>query len=275
MAFKNYILLLVGVVLLTSSVYADTTPKIVKAYLGVYEYNGTYYDPLNNTFDGESSYIGPDYNYAVMVFELDNGQTIRQTIRLTDNKGTTNPAPTASLSWTAPDGTTYNIFDQPDWKSTNNITPLPYETEIPIGSQILLVMNDNWNDDNYRDGHWYLNISKNGVEILNAHQSGGFFHNLSFVFTDIATNETWNVSMPYKDKGSTVWRIDYNATIPLNGSNAIINDKTHGTTYQVSHNGLVKPIASSPIRTLTPIGALIASMVFIIYLINRRKPIKL
>ena len=183
MIFKsNYALLLIGIMLLTSYVYADTSPKVVKAYLGVYEYNGTYYDPLNNTFEGESSYIGWDYNYAVMVYELDNGQTIRQTIPLTDNRGTTEPAPTAALSWTAPNGTTYTIFEQSGGdniyhKTTDNVTPLPYVTEIPIGSQVSLVMNDNFNDDNYGDGHWNLNITENGVEILNANQSGGYFHN--------------------------------------------------------------------------------------------------
>ena len=98
---KNTSFLVLGVMILLSPVYADS-PKVVKSYLGVYEYNGTYYDPLNNTFDGESTYSGPDYNYVVMVYELDNGQTIRQTIPLTDNQGTTDPAPTAVLSWTDP-----------------------------------------------------------------------------------------------------------------------------------------------------------------------------
>jgi hypothetical protein len=276
MIFKsNYALPLIGIMLLTSSyVYADTPPKVVKAYLGVYEYNGTYYDPLNNTFEGESKYLGWDYNYAVMVYELDNGQTIRQTIPLTDNKGTTDPAPTAALSWTAPNGTTYNIFDQPDWKTTNNITPLPYVTEIPIGSQISLIMNDNANDDNYRDGDWTLNITENGVEILEGRQSGGYFHNLSFAFTDIDTNETWNVVMPFKNTSANgEWEIKYNATIPLNGSNATIYDITHGTNYQVSPDGFIKPVPvnNPPVRTPIPLGALIISSASILYLINRRK----
>ena len=156
MIFKNsnYMSLSILVVLLlTSSVYADTAPKVVKAYLGVYEYNGTYYDPLGNTFEGESSYSGSDYNYAVIVYELDNGQTIRQTVLLTDDQGTTDPAATAVVSWTDPDGSVHDIFEQ-SGGTTDNITALPYIAEVPVGSQISLAMNDNFNNDNYADGVW-------------------------------------------------------------------------------------------------------------------------
>ncbi|HIQ39388.1 MAG TPA: hypothetical protein EYH53_05220, partial [Methanothermococcus okinawensis] len=101
-----------SILLMPLYVYGEG-PKIVKAWLGVYRYNGTYYDPFENTFEGESVYWdGNNYYYTVINYQLDNGEIIRHIIKLNDNGGTTNPAPTVALSWTAPDGTTYNIFEQ-------------------------------------------------------------------------------------------------------------------------------------------------------------------
>ncbi|WP_421078088.1 hypothetical protein Mjas_01775 [Methanothermococcus sp. Ax23] len=141
-------------------------------------------------------------------------------------------------------------------------------------------MNDNWRDDNYADGHWNLNITENGVEILDAHQSGGYFHNSSFVFTDIDTNETWNVTMPYKNRGGGE---TYRAIIPLNGSNATIYNISGNTpdanktlTYAPPTNPDGSPFflpsnSLISIPTPIPIGALIISSASILYLINRRR----
>ena len=269
----KYIILALGIIILLSPVYADTAPKVVKSYLGVYEYNGTYYDPLDNTFDGESSYAGPDYNYAVIVYELDNGQTIRQTIPLTDNGGTTDPAPTAAVSWTDPDGNEHDIFEQ-SGGTTDNVTAIPYIAEVPVGSQISLAMNDNAGDDNYADGKWKLNITENGITFKNATQFGGYFHNVSFKLTDIDTNNTWNITMPYKTSG----RDYYSGIIPLNGSNATIYDISGSTsdsgnlTYSpINPDGspFFKP-TPSPTKTPTPITALILSVISITYLLYKR-----
>ena len=95
----------------------------MKVWLGVYRYNGTYYDPLGNAFEGENVYWNESsYMYTVINYQLDNGEVIRQIIKLNDNVGTTNPVPTVTLSWTAPDGTTYNIFEQ-SGGNTYNVTP--------------------------------------------------------------------------------------------------------------------------------------------------------
>ncbi|ABR57037.1 hypothetical protein Maeo_1461 [Methanococcus aeolicus Nankai-3] len=280
---KNILFLVLGVMILLSPVYADTTPKVVKSYLGVYEYNGTYYDPLGNTFDGGSSYTAPDsdYNYAVIVYELDNGQTIRQTVPLTDNQGTTDPAPTAAVSWTDPDGNTYDLFEQVRDTSvrnnvrTNNLTPLPYIAEIPVGSQIDLKMNDNYNDDNYADGEWKLNITENGITFEDATQYGGYYHNLSFKLTDIDTNGTWNITMPYKNRGPPYSEY-YSGIIPLNGSNATIYDIS-GNTLDAGKiltssppASFFNPTTSTPTKTPIPIGALILSIIPITYLLYRR-----
>ncbi|ABR56662.1 hypothetical protein Maeo_1085 [Methanococcus aeolicus Nankai-3] len=262
---------ILNIMILLSPAYAEDAPKVVKSYIGVYEYNGTYYDPLGNTFDGVSSYSGSDYNYAVVVYELDNGQTIRQTVPLTDNGGTTDPAPTAAISWTDPDGNTHDIFEQISTQ-TNNVTSLPYVAEIPVGSQIDLKMNDNYNDDNYADGEWKLNITENGITFKNATQYGGYHHNLSFKLTDIDTNETWNITMPYKNSG----RDYYSGIIPLNGSNATIYDISGSTpnaggdplTYEPTNN-FIKPKAT-PTKTPIPVGALMASMILITYFISSR-----
>jgi hypothetical protein len=288
MIFKNsnYMSLSILVVLLlTSSVYADTAPKVVKAYLGVYEYNGTYYDPLGNTFEGESSYSGSDYNYAVIVYELDNGQTIRQTVLLTDDQGTTDPAATAVVSWTDPDGSVHDIFEQ-SGGTTDNITALPYIAEVPVGSQISLAMNDNFNNDNYADGVWNLNITENGITFEDATQYGGYFHDLSFKLTDINTNETWNVTMPYKyrvNEGIKDYYEWYSGIIPLNGSNATIYNISGNTpdanktlTYAPPTNPDGSPFflpsnSLISIPTPIPIGALIISSASILYLINRRR----
>jgi hypothetical protein len=268
--------IVLGIMILLSPVYADTAPKVVKSYLGVYEYNGTYYDPLDNTFDGNSSYSGSssNYDYAVIVYELDNGQTIRQIVTLTDNLGSSDPVSTVVTSWTDPDGNEHDIFER-DGTNTNNVTALPYIAEIPVGSQINVAMNDNCGDDNYADGEWKLNITKNGITFENATQFGGFWHNTSFKLTDIDTNNTWNITMPYKD-GT---RDYYSGIIPLNGSNATIYNISGGTsdaganlTYSpINPDGspFFKP-TPSPTKTPTPISALILSVISITYLLYKR-----
>ncbi|MBW9221974.1 hypothetical protein KKP97_02885 [Methanothermococcus sp. SCGC AD-155-C09] len=247
-------------------------PKVVKAWLGVYKYNNTYYDPLGNTFDGESSYSGPDYRYAVINYQLDNGVIIRQVIKLNDNKGTTSPAPTVVLSWTAPNGTTYSIFRQRE-RHTYNITPLPYITEIPVGSQIKLRMNDNYNDDNYVDGHWDINISENGINFNNTYQNSFYHHNLSFVFQNLNTNSTWELQMPYKEIGS----VYYSGIIPFNGSNAIIYNISGDTPYknQVLQytppaNFFEAPGGGIFLKILILVGALIIFAGIILFIINKK-----
>ncbi|CAB3287462.1 conserved protein of unknown function [Methanocaldococcus lauensis] len=226
MRFTLKLILILGIFVIFSTVYADA-PKVVRAYLGVYEYNGTYQDPLGNTFEGESSYHGQHYYYTVLIYELDNGQKIRQVISLKDNDGATNPAPTTALYWKDPEGNIHQIFTQSGGQ-TYNVTPIPYKAEIPIGSQIRVVMNDNYRDNNYADGHWDINITENGIRFEHAHQSGGFWHNASFILTDPATNKSWIIPMPYKNSGG---REEYSGIIPLNGSNAIIYDISGNSPY--------------------------------------------
>ena len=56
MRFTLKLILILGIFVILSTVYADA-PKVVRAYLGVYEYNGTYQDPLGNTFLKVSRHI--------------------------------------------------------------------------------------------------------------------------------------------------------------------------------------------------------------------------
>jgi len=254
-------LLLMSILLIPLQVYGEG-PKIVKAWLGVYRYNGTYYDPLGNTFEGESSYLGPDYEYVVINYQLDNGEIVRQLIKINDNVGTTNPAPTVVLYWTAPDGTKHEIFTQENG-NTYNIIPLPYETEIPVGSVIKIKMNDNWDDDNYVDGDWEIKISENGISFINSRQSGSYFHNLSFVLQNLNRSLTWEVPMPYKNKDGEE---KYSGIIPFNGSKAIIYDISGNTPYAgqilefAPPEDFFLPPQNNILRIPVPVGAVIISI---------------
>ncbi|GBF36942.1 hypothetical protein MHHB_P1172 [Methanofervidicoccus abyssi] len=265
------LLLLITIILMPLQVYGEE-PKIVKAWLGVYEYNGTYYDPLGNTFDGDNSYNGPDYIYTVIDYQLDNGDIIRQVIKLNDDDGTTDPAPTAVLSWTDPDGNTHTIFEQ-SGGNTYNVTSLPYTTEIPVGSQIKIIMNDNYNDDNYADGYWDIYISEDGINFSGAHQGGSYYHNLSFVLQNLNRNITWEVQMPYKNSGNEY----YSGIIPFNGSEAIIYNISGDTPYAGQTlqyapptNFFVTPGGGLSIRAPIPIGAVIVSIIVMLFISYKR-----
>jgi len=259
-----------AILLMPLQVYGES-PKIVKVWIGVFRYNGTYYDPLGNTFEGESSYSGPDYKYTVINYQLDNGVIIRQVIKLNDNRGTTNPAPTVVLSWTAPDGKTYSVFRQKG-RSTYNITPLPYVKEIPVGSQVIVKMNDNYDDDNYADGYWNISISENGIKFKNIYQNSFYHHNLSFVFQNLNTNSTWELQMPHKKIGS----VYYSGIIPFNGSNAIIYNISGDTPHknQVFQYAPPANFFGSPDGIQMLIGVVIAFIVVILILIIGYKKVK-
>lgn len=261
------LLLVISILLMPLQVYGSS-PKIVKAWLGVFRYNGTYYDPLGNTFDGKNSYKGWDYEYVVINYQLDNGEIIRQVIKLNDNLGTTNPAPTVATSWIDPDGKRHTIFRQ-DRGNTYNVTPLPYITNITPGSLVEIRMNDNYRDDNYADGHWIINISENGISFINARQSGGYFHNLSFVFQNLNRSITWEVPMPYKYGGSYE---RYSSIIPFNGSNVTIYDISGNTPYRGQRLQYSPPqgFVGYPVRVPIPIGAVIVSVVVVLWITYRR-----
>jgi len=248
------VLLLMSILLMPLYVYGEGL-TIERAWLGVFKYNGTYYDPLGNTFEGNNSYQGPHYYYVVINYELSNGEIIRQIIDINDENGTTNPAPTALVSWTAPNGTKYTIFERNNG-NTYNLTQLPYIAEIEPGSIVEIIMNDNYNDNNYADGYWKINVSENGIEIIRAWQEGGYFHNLSFVFENLNRSNTSRVFMPYKYPNEN---ISYNGSIPLNGSQPIINIIAR---YSYGNTNTVKvPI---------PIGAVIVSIVVVLLMAYRK-----
>ena len=261
-----------SILLMPLYVYGEG-PKIVKVWLGVYRYNGTYYDPLGNTFEGESVYWDRNnYYYTAINYQLDNGEVIRQIIKLNDNRGTSNPAPTVVTSWTAPNGTRYEIFRQENG-NTYDVTPLPYETEVEVGSIIEIKMNDHGEDNNYLDGYWKINISENGLNIIEARQSGSHYHNLSFILQNLNRSLTWEIPMPHKNKNGTVY---YSGIIPFNGSDAIIDDisgnsnDTGKTLKSHPPKGMFSPGSKTPIRAPIPIGAVIVSTVVILLIAYRR-----
>ena len=257
-------LLLMTILLIPLEAYGESL-TIERAWLGVFKYNGTYYDPLGNTFEGDDSYQGPHYYYVVINYELSNGEIIRQVIDINDVDGTTNPAPTALVSWTAPNGTTYTIF-KADGTNTYNETPLPYIVEIEPGSIVEIIMNDNHNDNNYADGYWKINVSKNGIEIIRAWQEGAYFHNLSFVLQNLNRSVTWRVFMPYKNYSEN---ISYTGSIPFNGP-AIISTDDGQTLQQNPPPGFINQRSSLSIRVPVPIGAVIVSTVVILLITYRR-----
>ncbi|MBW9221984.1 hypothetical protein KKP97_02940 [Methanothermococcus sp. SCGC AD-155-C09] len=214
------LLLIIVIILMPLQVYGEN-PKVVKAWLGVYRYNGTYYDPLGNTFDGSSSFEGSDYIYTVINYQLSNGDIIRQVIKLNDNLGTTDPAATTVLYWNDKNWVVHNL--------PNQTVINKYESEIPVGSQIKISMADNYAGTAYGNGIWIVHISENGINFIEASQYGCYYHNVSFVFQNLNTNSIWEVQMPYKNKNTIASRVFYSGIIPFNGSNATIYN-IHGDT---------------------------------------------
>jgi hypothetical protein len=244
--------------------------QIVKAW--VYTNKGSSADAF------EYSYKGPYYYYTYIYTQLDNGKVLKYCINLTDNLGTTCPAPTILLNYTLPNGTTVEVFEQYEYQyvvngetktatNTSPIKPLPYTAEIPIGTKLVIKMNDNYNDNNYKDGEWDIIITKNGLRATYCYESGGYFHNTSLVLLDNETNETiWNVPFPYKNNKT---RIEYNFTLPTDGSNATVSDKNNTYIYTPPQDYL--NIIGVRLKAPIPLPAIIIAILSIPVIALRRK----
>jgi len=235
--------------------------QIVKAW--VYTNKGSPSDAF------EYSYKGPYYYYTYIYTQLDNGKVLKYCINLTDNLGTTCPAPTILLSYTLPNGTTVEVFEQ----KNGNTTPkksLPYTAETPIGTKLVIKMNDNFKDNNYKDGEWDIIITNNGLQATYCYESGGYFHNTSLVLLDNETNETiWNITFPYKNNNK---KTKYNFTLPTDGSNAIVTDKQNNNTYVYTPpQDYLNIIGNGKLKAPIPLPAIIIAILSIPVIALRRK----
>jgi hypothetical protein len=198
----------------------------------------------------ETAYKGSHYYTTVIYTELDTGTVLRHVIKLTDNYGTTEPAPTALISYTTPDGKQTTLFEQTGSQTIPLVT-LPYSAEIPLGTKVVIKMNDNYNDNNYADGLWEVLITKDGLFASYATEGGGFYHNTSLLIYDDKTEKLlWEIPFPYKpggaDEGKGYW---YNFDIPYNGSDATIYDGYRKTTNAYTPTEDFKKVIKSNIKT--------------------------
>ena len=214
---KKFVYILISLLLIANTVVGA---EVTKAWVTVKE------DDPSGT-----AYKGFHYYTTIVYTQLDNGVVLRHVIRLTDDYGTTEPAPTALISYTTPDGKQTVLFQQTD-EQTTPLVSLPYTADVPIGTVLTIKMNDNYEDNNYADGLWELTITKTGILASYATEGGGFFHNTSLRIYDDRTGKLlWEIPFPYKPSGknnnSGYW---YNFTLPYTGDDAIIYDGYRKTT---------------------------------------------
>jgi hypothetical protein len=214
---RGFIYILIGLLLIANTVVGV---EVSKAWVTVKEENPS-----------GTAYRGPHYYTTTIYAELDNGVVLRHVIRLTDNYGTTEPAPTALISYTTPDGKQTIVFEQINSQTIPQVS-LPYTADIPIGTILTIKMNDNYNDNNYADGLWKITITKTGILASYATEGGGFFHNTSLrIYNDKTGELLWEIPFPYKPSGKNInsgyW---YNFTLPYTGDDATIYDGYRKTT---------------------------------------------
>ena len=201
-----------------------------------------------------------------------------QDYKLNENNGNTDPAATAALSWTDQNGTTYSIFEHNWGENIYNVTPLPYTAEIPVGSQIILVMDDDKdNYDRYRDGGWAINISENGISFDAFEFTDGRYNNTFFVLQNLNRSSTWEIPMPCKFHTSSMW---YKGIIPFNGSNATLYNIDGRTPYRgqnFSHaspenffKSSSNPGGSTSVRVPIPLGAVIMAIGIMLFISYKR-----
>ncbi|ABR54197.1 hypothetical protein Mevan_0288 [Methanococcus vannielii SB] len=222
---------------------------IQEAWLGIYKYNGTYYDPLGGSFEGNSNYEGQHYYYSVISYVMDDGTTKRQVFKLEDNRGETSPAPTAVLDVKYPNGTTDTYFKQVPAQGSPQTVPqdeLPIVTKIPLGSTISMVLNDNYRDNNYGDGLFLISISEDGskIDIERKMHIGtpGFFHNNSLILTDRDTGEHIEIKMTYKPSGG---QIDDIISIDVKNAISKLKNNLNGEEFISSLYPVLNPLSGN------------------------------
>ncbi len=166
--------------------YNTTTPDYIR-YIKILVEKA---DPSDTAYSGEYYYITRIYLYLV------NGEILEVHWKLDDNYGLTEPAPTIIEYIYYSNGTTIQLFDT----SNNNVTPLvplPYSAILYPGDKILVRMNENYNDNDYDDGTFPVQFTREGFKSYESFSEDGwfwFFHNTSIVITNIDTKVSGEIS---------------------------------------------------------------------------------
>ncbi|WP_459201928.1 hypothetical protein [Methanococcus sp. CF] len=247
--------------LIIGSVYA-AEQKIVDAKIVIREHtnksDNTFYDAYNNSFTAVvPDYKGSKYYYGVISYTMADGSTKTQFLSLTDNRGTTDPAPTVLLKVND-----NNIFNKSG--NTVNVPELPYYSENLLGSSITLGLNDNANDNNYNDGEYIWEFSEDGSEVnmsRNVNSAHSYFNNVSLTMFDPDSGVNQSVEFPYL--GSRV------------GSTDTLNFNITNGTYSLNGGSWVdapvlKYKSSKPIKApISPISVII-SVILIVGILFKR-----
>lgn len=271
---------IIFVLILFSLISTSYAQAIQEVWLGVYKYDknsGVYQDPLGGTFEGDESYTkDTQYYYSVINYVMDDGTVKRQVIKLSDSLGDTYPAPTAVLDVEYPDGPTDTFFKQTTTGSNTQTVPqtsIPQVVQIPLGSTINLALNDNFNDNDYKDGRFSITISENGEELTidrtMTSENPGFFHNNSVIIFDKNTGEFIEIPMTSQVSGSEI-----NDTLSIDIKNAVatVKNNLNNATTSTSLYPILNPLrsAKTTIKLPGPIYANILSVFLIIFIFRNR-----
>ncbi|EHP86448.1 hypothetical protein [Methanotorris formicicus] len=251
---KKFLCLLIGLLLIANMTLGA---KVVNTWIEVKEENP----------DG-TSYKGDHYYVTYIYTQLDNGEVLKQTIKLNDSWGTTIPAPTVPLSYTLPNGLEVKLFEQ-SGSQTTPLVSLPYTAKLPVGTKLTIKMNDNYRDNNYADGKWDINITEDGLLATYATEGGGFFHNTSFLIYDNKTgNLLWELPFPYKPN-NIYWSQGYwyNFTLPYDGSDATVYDGYRDILNTYSPTDAFKNLVKANVSTPIPMGVIVLTIIGILVVI--------
>ncbi len=182
-----------------------------------------------------TAYSGPNYYVVNIYLYLVNREILNVHWKLIDNLGLTEPAATIIDYIYFRNGSSIQIFDVSSGDATPLVT-LPYQVTLYPGDQIHVLMNDNYNDNNYGDGAFPIEFTSQGFRSYSScYEGGGFFHNTSVIITNLNNSASGGFSH-YKPANTGVYyTIDYVNLLFYSGISYSITDDTGTETGRINN----------------------------------------
>ncbi len=149
-------------------------------------------DPRN------TAYQGSNYYNVIMSFHLIDNEIVNVYLALNDSAGYTIPAPTIVGTIYFSNGSSIQVFGgigsdvYPEY-------PLPVTFRLEPGDRFEMYMNDNFDDNNYGDGYFPIEITDYGLKSYDkCHEGGGWYHYTWFVINNTSTGKSFETPAMYK-----------------------------------------------------------------------------
>ncbi len=190
-----------------------------------------------------TAYQGPYYYNVIMEFHLVDGEIVNVYLGLNDSAGLTIPAANIVGTIYFANGTSILVFGGIGTTNVYPLYPLPITFRLLPGDRFEIYMNDNYNDNNYGDGFFPIEITDHGIKSYDVcWEGGGWYHYTWFIINNTFIGKSYNTPALYKPAGysyPTYWYEIYEISFKPDNSTYYDFYYHQSDTVQYEISGLI------------------------------------